>query len=113
MTYEEAFKSFTTEMIDMGYNYHEGLYRGIIEYLGPSIYLKDAWLVSCSSDHELHYIREHFLIGKLGLENGKELDEVIHDVCRAMGVSNNHKHRATFYYLLTVRFDKAHLFQKG
>ncbi|OFZ15591.1 MAG: hypothetical protein A3D92_18700, partial [Bacteroidetes bacterium RIFCSPHIGHO2_02_FULL_44_7] len=109
-TYDAAFEKFTAEMIALGYHYHEGMYHAITKHLGPSIHDKDASLVACSSAEERTYIKEHFLIGKLGLEDGVELDEAIQRVCEAMGESNTNKHRATFYYLLTAILQKEDVF---
>lgn len=111
-TYEKAFETFTSEMKAMGFHYHEELYHAITKYLGPSIHSKDASLVACSDPGELKHIRESFLIEKLGLNDGPELDEAIQSVCAALGTANKHKHRATFYYLLTALFLKGDLFSE-
>jgi hypothetical protein len=81
-----------------------------MKHLGPSVHGKDSSLVACSDPNELKLIREEFLIGKLGLADSPELDEKIQTVCAAMGQSNSHKHRATFYYLLTSIFHKGAAF---
>lgn len=100
-TYEEAFAHFTEEMNALGLHYHEDSYHAVMKYLGPSVHDRDAALVACSQQKELDYIKEHFLIGKLGRDkNDPKLDEAIEQVCHAMGESNNKKYRPTFYYLL-------------
>ncbi|MFT5777234.1 MAG: hypothetical protein ACI837_000165 [Crocinitomicaceae bacterium] len=109
-TYEEAFKVFTEEMNAVGFHYHEELYHAITTYLGPSIHLKDASIVACSDPKELATIKTNFLIGKLGLEDGPELDHLIEQVCGALGQSNRNKHRATFYYLLMAIARKEDVF---
>lgn len=109
-TYEAAFKEFTTEMNTLGYHYHEEMYHAITKHLGPSIHDKDASLVACSDEKERAHIKEHFLIGKLGLTDDLKLDELIEQVCRALGQSNSNKHRATFYYLLTAISQKESVF---
>lgn len=109
-TYEEAYQEFTTEMNALGYHYHEDMYHAITKHLGPSIHDKDASLVACSDEKERAHIKEHFLIGKLGLEDGEALDQLIQQVCHAFGESNTNKHRATFYYLLTAIAQKESVF---
>jgi len=75
--------------------------------LGPSIYKKDAEIVSCSDNSELNTVKNNFLQQKLGLTNSDaELDAAIKKVCEAMGSSNTHKYRVLFYALLTKEFNK-------
>lgn len=79
----------------------------VVKNLGPSIYRKDAELVSCSDPKELDTVRRNFLIKKLGLDESKEvLDAAIQEVCTELkGVRK--KYRATFYYALAKKFNKA------
>ena len=78
----------------------------IVKNLGPSIYRKDAELVSCSDPKELDTVRRNFLVKKLGLELSKEeLDAVIQEVCQELK-STRTKYRATFYYRLAQKFKK-------
>ena len=78
----------------------------IVKNLGPSIYRKDAELVSCSDPKELDTVRRNFLVKKLGLDVSKSvLDAAIQDVCEELkGVRT--KYRATFYYSLAKKFKK-------
>jgi hypothetical protein len=78
----------------------------IVKNLGPSIYRKDAELVSCSDPKELDTVRRNFLIKKLGITLSKEkLDIAIQEVCQELkGVRT--KYRATFYYRLAQKFKK-------
>ena len=79
--------------------------------LGPSIYKVDAEKVSCSDQTELDRVRENFLIKKLSLTNSAdEQNAAIKEVCEAMGSSNRNKYRAVFYYMLTVKFNKASVY---
>jgi hypothetical protein len=79
----------------------------IVKNLGPSIYRKNAELVSCGESKELDTVRKNFLIKKLGLEESTEvLDAAIQEVCQELkGVRQ--KYRATFYYRLAQKFNKA------
>lgn len=109
-TYEESLKQFKDEAAELGIHIHEELYHAIVDHLGPAIQDRDASLVACSDDEELKTVKNNFLIGKLGLEDGPELDSVIKQVCGALGQSNRNKHRATFYYLLTGILKKEGVF---
>lgn len=73
---------------------------------GPSIYNADSSTVSGSDDKELATVRNNFLIKKLGLKDGPELDKAITAVIDQYGKSNKNKYRAVFYYLLTKHFKK-------
>ena len=79
----------------------------IVKNLGPSIYRKDAELVSCSSPKELETVRKNFLIKKLGFDKSENdmLDAEIAKVCETLkGVRT--KYRATFYYMLAKNLKK-------
>ena len=78
----------------------------IVKNLGPSIYKKDAELVSCSDPKELNTVRKNFLMKKLGIDAGqKVLDAAIQDVCEELKATRT-KYRATFYYSLAKKFKK-------
>jgi len=79
----------------------------IVKNLGPSIYRKDAELVSCSDAKELDTVRKNFLIKKLGFDKDEKemLDGEIQKVCETLkGVRT--KYRATFYYMLAKNLNK-------
>ncbi len=90
--------------------YDKQLLQSIIKHLGPSVYKKDTLKVACSKPSELKRIKTNFLIKKLGLKDGPELDQAIKDVCAEMGSSNRNKFRPVFYLLLVEKFDKQSLF---
>jgi len=73
---------------------------------GPSIYNKDAATVSGSDESELLTVKNNFLIKKLGLNDGPELDKAIDSVMETYGRSNRNKYRAVVYYLLAKHFKK-------
>jgi Asp/Glu/hydantoin racemase len=79
---------------------NEDLLTKVAKGLGPSIYLGDASMVSCSDQTELDRVKNNFLIKKMGLADSAKLDSAIKAVCDKMGSSNRTKHRAVFYYLL-------------
>lgn len=73
---------------------------------GPSIYNADAATVSATDPNEVATVKNNFLIKKLGLKDGPELDEAIDSVMETYGKSNRNKYRAVVYYLLTTHFKK-------
>ena len=88
----------------------EDLLRAIAKACGPSIYKADASKVACSDKSERKKIKKNFLIKKLDLKDGPDLDEAIAAVCKEMGSSNRNKYRVVFYYLLVERFNKQSVF---
>lgn len=73
---------------------------------GPTIYDADASTVASSQPGELETVRKNFLIGKLGLADGPELDAGIDAVIETYGRSERNKYRAVVYYLLAKHFGK-------
>jgi hypothetical protein len=73
---------------------------------GPSIYNADAATVAGSQQSELDTVKNNFLIKKLGLADGPNLDAAIDSVMEKYGRSNKNKYRAVVYYLLTIHFNK-------
>ncbi|MGS4945776.1 DUF2853 family protein [Meridianimarinicoccus sp. RP-17] len=74
--------------------------------LGPVIYNADSNTVASSDPEELARIRKNFLMGKLGLPDGPELDAGIAAATETYGASERRKLRAVFYYLLVVHFGR-------
>lgn len=73
---------------------------------GPSIYNDDASTVSASDKEELERIKKNFLVKKLGLKPGADLDAGIAAAVDQYGRSNRNKYRAVFYYLLVKHFKR-------
>jgi hypothetical protein len=78
---------------------------------GPSIYNQDAATVSGSQQSELDTVKNNFLVKKLGLKDGPELDKAIDAVIEKYGRSNKNKYRAVVYYLLAVHFKKESVYK--
>lgn len=97
---QEKLELYTEEAKKLGVEIEADLFKLVTKGLGPSIYKEDAELVSCSQKEELATVKKNFLIKKLGLEAGENLDTAIQTVCEKMGSSNRKKYRAIFYYLL-------------
>ena len=73
---------------------------------GPSIYDADAATVASSQPGELETVKKNFLIKKLGLSDGPELDTAMEKVIDTYGKSERNKYRAVIYYMLTKEFGK-------
>ncbi|WP_424932678.1 DUF2853 family protein [Amaricoccus macauensis] len=82
------------------------LLKKVVIGLGPSIYNKDSATVASSDPSEIETVKTRFLIKKLGLSDGPDLDAGIAKVVEQYGQSNRTKYRAVIYYLLTKHFGK-------
>lgn len=74
--------------------------------LGPAVYNADSAMVAGSDPEERKRIRTNFLVGKLGLPDGPDLDAAIDAVLDTYGSGERRKHRAVVYYLLVRHFGK-------
>lgn len=87
----------------------DALITAVFKGLGPVVHNRDASMVSCSDKKELETVKKNFLIKKLGLEDGPELDVAIKEVCEKMRDSRQ-KSRVAFYYFLTKKFGKESIY---
>lgn len=78
---------------------------------GPAIYNSDASTVSGGDQAELDTVKNNFLIKKLGLADGDDLDAAITKTVETYGKSNRNKYRAVFYYLLVKHFSKEDIYK--
>jgi len=101
---QEKLDFYAIKAEKLGVKIEADLFKLVTKGLGPSIYKEDAELVSCSEESELETVKKNFLIKKLELEDGENLDAAIKSVCEKMGTSNTKKYRAIFYYLLVKEF---------
>ena len=99
-SFDDAMSAAKNQMNDLGISYNEGLLEKVAKGLGPALYNRDASTVSCSDQSELDTVKNNFLIKKLGMSDGANLDNAIKGVCEKMGSSNRNKLRSVFYYLL-------------
>ncbi len=73
---------------------------------GPAIYNADASTVAATQPDEIATVKNNFLIKKLGLSDGPQLDDAINSVLTTYGQSERNKYRAVVYYMLTKHFGK-------
>lgn len=86
------------------------LLRKVTIACGPSIYNADASTVAVTQQHELDTVRRAFLVKKLGLPDGPELNTALDAVIEQYGRSERNKYRAVIYYLLTKHFGKEDIY---
>lgn len=77
---------------------------------GPAIYDADASTVASSQPGEIETVKKNFLMKKLGLSDGPELDNAIAKVVETYGQSERNKYRAVVYYMLVKHFGKEGVF---
>ena len=104
---DELIVKYTADLKDkLGVNPDMDLLTKVTIGCGPSIYNADSSTVSGSDASELATVKNNFLIKKLGLKDGADLDKAIAEVMDQYGQSNRSKYRAVVYYLLTKKFGK-------
>lgn len=109
---EELIKKYTTDLKEKcGITADVDLLTKVTIACGPSIYNDDASTVASSQQSELDTVKNNFLIKKLSLNSGPDLDKGIDAVMEKYGKSNKNKYRAVVYYLLTVHFKKESIFK--
>lgn len=104
--FEECMDTYRAEFKKLGINHDDDLLVKVAKGCGPSIYNRDASTVAGSDQAELDTVKKNFLVGKLGLSDGPELDKAIAKTIDTFGSSNRNKYRAMFYYLLTKELGK-------
>ena len=77
---------------------------------GPSIYNRDSSTVAGTDKSELETVKNNFLIKKLGLSDGPELDAAIASVMSKY--TERMKYRAVVYYMLAKHFGKESVYNK-
>ena len=108
--FDEVIESCKEQVSSLGLNISEELLTKVAKGLGPSIYNADASKVSGSDEEELARVKNNFLIGKLGLADGADLDAAIAEVMETMGSSNRNKLRVVVYALLAQKFGKESIY---
>jgi hypothetical protein len=104
--------TYQSDNESLGLGLDSALVEAVAKGLGPSIYNDDSSRVSCSDQTEMDRVKTNFLINKLGLTDGPELDAAIKEVCEAMGTSNRNKYRTLFYASLVRKFGKESVYMK-
>ncbi len=83
----------------------EALLRAVVKSQGPSVYLRDASLVSCADEAEMKRVEDNFVVKKLGVTDQKTIDNVLKKACDKFS-SIRQKMRVAFYYYLVKELGK-------
>lgn len=97
---DDLIQKYAAQLKDAGVNVDHDLLTKVTIGLGPSIYNADAATVSGSDPKELETVKKNYLIKKLGMSDGPELDAAIEKAINTLGKSTRNKYRASVYYLL-------------
>lgn len=108
--FDEKVSLYHSELEKFGQKVDANLLNKVTKACGPSIYLPDASLVSLADAEEAGRVKKNFLIGKLGLSEGDDLDGALKAVEEIVGKSNRNKYRPVVYYLLVKHFKKDSVF---
>lgn len=104
--FDEKLALYLAEAKKLNLSIDEKLLSAVAHGLGPSIYNQDAETISATDPAEVALVKNNFLIKKLGLSDGPELDKAIDEVMEQVGKSNRNKYRAIVYALLVMKFKK-------
>jgi hypothetical protein len=104
--FDDVVAKATDQLKKVGYSsVDDALLRAIVKSQGPSVYLRDASLVSCGDEKELKRVENNFVVKKLGVTAQKTIDDVLKKVCDKFS-SINQKMRVAFYYALVKELGK-------
>ncbi len=104
--FDEAVDKYVAANKELGLGLSDDFIRKVARGLGPSIYNVDAETIAGSDQGELNTVKKNFLMKKLGLQDGPELDDAIDETIEKLGRSNRKKYRALVYGLLAKKFNK-------
>lgn len=108
--FDDAMTLYKEQVAELGLGISDDLLTKVAKGLGPSIYNADSSKVSGSDSDEIARVKNNYLIKKLGLTDGPELDSAIGSVMEKMGKSNRNKYRAVAYAMLCSHFSKQDIY---
>jgi len=109
--FDEAVEKYAAENKRLNLGVPQDFLVAVAKGLGPSIYNADAETVASSDPEEMKTVKQNFLIKKLGLKDGPQLDEALDEVVEKLGKSNRNKYRALVYALLAQKFNKESVYK--
>ncbi len=107
--FDDVVAKAAAQLKDLGIKADEQLLRKIAKSQGPSIYLKDASLVSCGDDAELKRVENNFVVKKLGVTDDATIKKALDATC-AKFKPIRQKMRVSFYYFLVKELNKESVF---
>jgi len=103
--FDDVVKKAADQLKKVGITADDTLLRAIAKSQGPSIYLRDASLVSCGDEAELKRVEDNFIVKKLGVTNNAEIQKALEKTCAAFK-DIRQKMRVAFYYYLVKELGK-------
>ncbi len=107
--FDDVVAKAAEQLAKVGVKADDALVRAIAKSQGPSIYLRDASLVSCGDDAELKRVEDNFLVKKLGVTDKAAIKKALDSAC-AKFKDVRQKMRVAFYYVLVKELKKESFF---
>ena len=107
--FDDIVAKATVQLKKIGITADDTLLRAVAKSQGPSIYLKDASLVSCGDDTELKRVENNFIVKKLGVTDEKTIKTALDKAC-ATFKPEKMKMRVAFYYSIVKDLKKESVF---
>ncbi|AXC49097.1 DUF2853 family protein [Paracoccus suum] len=102
---DELVAKYAADLGKLGQEADMDLLMRCTKACGPSIYSADSETVAASDPEEVARLKKSFLVKRLGMTDGPELDAGIKAAVEAYGTGNRNKFRPVMYYLLARHFD--------
>ncbi len=103
--FDDVVAKAAEQLKKVGVKADDALLRAIAKSQGPSIYLRDASLVSCGDNAELKRVEDNFIVKKLGVTDEAKIKKALDKTCAAFK-DIRQKMRVAFYYFLVKELGK-------
>ncbi len=107
--FDDVVAKAAEQLKKVGVNADDALLRAVAKSQGPSIYLRDASLVSCGDDAELKRVEDNFIVKKLGVSKQADIDKALKGACEKFK-DVRQKMRVAFYYVIVKDLKKESVF---
>ncbi len=107
--FDDVVAKAAEQLSKVGINADDQLLRAVAKSQGPSIYLKDASLVSCGDDAELKRVADNFIVKKLGVTDDAGIKKALEGACSKFKPVRM-KMRVAFYYAIVKDLKKESVF---
>ncbi len=107
--FDDVVAKAAEQLKKVGVSADESLLRAVAKSQGPSIYLRDASLVSCGDEAELKRVENNFIVKKLGVADEKKAQKALENAC-AKFKDVRQKMRVAFYYVIVKDLKKESVF---
>ncbi len=107
--FDDVVAKAADQLKKVGVSADEALLRAVAKSQGPSIYLRDASLVSCGDNVELKRVEDNFIVKKLAVTDEKKIKKALEGACDKFK-SERQKLRVAFYYYIVKELKKESVF---